>query len=54
MWKGRRKAERIQTYLKTRDWGVKNEMCAYLIGTEVALLLREKVNGIHDVLTDVI
>ena len=29
-------------------------MCAYLTGIELALLLREKVNGIHDVLTDVI
>ena len=54
MWKGRRNAERIQTDLKTRDWGGKKEMCAYLIGIELALLLGEKFNGIRDVLNDVI
>lgn len=54
MWKGRRNAERIQTDLKTRDWGGKKEMCAYLTGIELALLLREKFNGIPDVLNDVI
>lgn len=54
MWKGGRNAERIQTDLKTRDWEGKKEMCAYLIGIELALLLREKFNGICDVLNDLI
>ena len=31
MWKGRRNAERIQTDLKTRDWGGKKEIIEHLV-----------------------
>ena len=54
MQKGRRNAERIQTDLKTREWGGKKEMCKYLVGIELALLVREMCSGVYDVLNDAI
>lgn len=44
----RRNRERIQRDLKTRDWGSKEEMCANLIGVQLALLVRGMYGVIYD------
>ena len=38
----------MQTDLKTSEWGGKEELCANLIGVQLALLQRERCGVIYD------
>lgn len=40
--------ERMQTDLKTSEWGGKEELCANLTGVQLALLLRGRCGVIYD------